>query len=39
MDLDNEYPSCGNWDCVFVDCPLSKGPCLFCADWTNRKND
>lgn len=31
-DLDIEYPVCGHFDCVFYDCPLSKGPCLFCIE-------
>ena len=30
--LDNEYPRCGHVDCVFIDCPLSKGPCLYCTE-------
>lgn len=36
-NLDEEYPLCGHWDCVFADCPLSKGPCLFCVE--NYKDD
>lgn len=31
-NLDEEYPRCGKVDCVFIDCPLSKGPCLFCTE-------
>lgn len=31
-NLDEEYPQCGHVDCVFIDCPLSKGPCLFCVE-------
>lgn len=33
IDLDNEYPQCAHGDCVFYDCPLSKGPCLFCTEY------
>lgn len=31
-NLDNEYAQCGHVDCAFYDCPLSKGPCLFCVE-------
>lgn len=31
-ELDEKYPSCGHYDCVFIDCPLSKGPCLYCVE-------
>lgn len=35
VDLDNEYPDCSHYDCVFIDCPLSKGPCLYCTENDN----
>ena len=40
-DLDNTYSECGHWDCVFVDVPLSKGPCLWCTEYdtTTRESD
>ena len=31
-NLDNMYPECGRWWCVFFDVPLSKGPCLWCTE-------
>lgn len=31
-NLDEVYPSCNHVDCVNFDCPLSKGPCLFCVE-------